>query len=51
MTPDIAGSINRTPTGSHRRCAMFNIFEISCKTESGLDGWYEWLIKEVEGRH
>ena len=23
MTPDIAGSINRTPTGSHRRCAMF----------------------------
>lgn len=25
-----------------------NIFEISCKTGSGLDGWYEWLIKKVE---
>jgi len=23
MTPVIAGSINRTPTGSHRRCVMF----------------------------
>jgi len=23
MTPVIAGSINRTPTGPHRRCAMF----------------------------
>ena len=23
-----------------------NIFEISCKTESGLDGWYDWLINE-----
>jgi hypothetical protein len=23
MTPVIAGSINRTPTGPHRRCDMF----------------------------
>ena len=28
MTPDIAGSINRTPTGSHRRCAKFNIITL-----------------------
>ena len=25
MTPVIAGSINRTPTGPHRRCDMFFI--------------------------
>ncbi|RLI03485.1 hydrogenase accessory protein HypB, partial [Candidatus Bathyarchaeota archaeon] len=25
-----------------------NVFEISCKTESGLDGWYNWLVKKVE---
>ncbi|MFH2012457.1 MAG: hydrogenase nickel incorporation protein HypB [Pseudomonadota bacterium] len=24
------------------------VLEISCKTESGLDDWYNWLIKKVE---
>ena len=27
-----------------------NIFEVSCKTESGLNDWYDWLIKKVEER-
>ena len=31
MTPVIAGSINRTPTGPHRRCDMF----IRTKDDSG----------------
>ncbi len=31
MTPVIAGSINRTPTGPHRRCDMF----IRAKDDSG----------------
>jgi len=25
-----------------------NIFEMSCKTENGLDNWYNWLVKKVE---
>ncbi|MFH1625397.1 MAG: hydrogenase nickel incorporation protein HypB [Pseudomonadota bacterium] len=25
-----------------------NIFEISCKTESGLPRWYSWLVRKVE---
>ncbi|MBL7171393.1 MAG: hydrogenase nickel incorporation protein HypB [Desulfobacteraceae bacterium] len=27
------------------------IFEISCKTEEGLDAWYDWLREEVKSRN
>jgi len=44
MTPVIAGSINRTPTGPHRRCDMLFISAISTDTRS----WHKCESHSVE---
>jgi len=27
-----------------------NIFEISCKTEEGIENWSKWLLEEVQNK-
>ena len=40
--------LKRLKENSLKINSNLNIFEISCKTESGLDSWYNWLVKKVE---
>ncbi len=53
LLPHVDCSLEKMVTDSRRINAGLHIFEVSCKTGQGLDGWYGWLrekVKEKKGK-
>ena len=50
LLPYVDCSVEKIRKDSLKINPDLTIFEISCKTEEGLEGWYNWLKKEVEVR-
>lgn len=50
LLPYVDCSVEKIRKDSLKINPELTIFQISCKTGEGLDGWYNWLKKEVEVR-
>lgn len=49
LLPYVDCSLEKIKSDSLKINPELTIFEISCKTDEGLDAWYKWLRKSVTG--
>ena len=49
LAPYVDGTVDKIRDSALRINPNLKIFEISCKTQQGLDQWYQWLKENVNG--